>query len=131
MPEAYSQHGWQAPHGVSTSQANITLLQLAEMLKAGGPPEGRVYPVVSSISSDPTCSFQVDVFASGPLMEGQLLAKATGAFDGVKELADLPTTAGKMLQLTRSTPGLLSTLVGHKAREHVEDNLHVGMGGEA
>jgi hypothetical protein len=27
------------------------------------------------------------------------------------------------VQLVRSTPGLATSLVGHKAREHVEDNV--------
>ncbi len=31
-------------------------------------------------------------------------------------------------QVVRSTPGILSTLVGHKAREHVESNVKVRRG---
>jgi hypothetical protein len=59
------------------------------------------------------------------LIEGDLLARSVGAFDGVMELSTQTSTAMKLLQLTRSVAGLVATLVGHKAREHVEENVSV------
>ena len=38
-------------------------------------------------------------------------------------LGPLPSMQTKLLQLARSTPLLLSAVVGHKTKHHVEDNL--------
>jgi hypothetical protein len=53
------------------------------------------------------------------------VSQLTGALDGVLQLSPLRTTAAKLLQLARSAPGVVSTLVGHKTREYVEDNVQV------
>jgi hypothetical protein len=34
-------------------------------------------------------------------------------------------TAGKLIQFVRSTPGLLTVLVGQTKREHIESNIEV------
>ena len=36
-----------------------------------------------------------------------------------------PSLAGQLLQIARSTPMLISTLVGHKNEDHVRENLEV------
>ncbi|GAX79908.1 hypothetical protein CEUSTIGMA_g7348.t1 [Chlamydomonas eustigma] len=107
MPEAFAQRGWQSvtaleSKGISSSvkNTNLTLLEVAGELKVG-------------------------VFGSGPFMEGDIFPKALGALDGVLELSTQMNTAVKLLQLTRSVPGLVATLVGHKEREHVEENTSV------
>eukprot|EP00195_Chlamydomonas_chlamydogama_P005244 CAMPEP_0202907644 /NCGR_PEP_ID=MMETSP1392-20130828/43368_1 /ASSEMBLY_ACC=CAM_ASM_000868 /TAXON_ID=225041 /ORGANISM="Chlamydomonas chlamydogama, Strain SAG 11-48b" /LENGTH=441 /DNA_ID=CAMNT_0049596647 /DNA_START=275 /DNA_END=1600 /DNA_ORIENTATION=- len=103
MPEAFTVRGWQPlDANASAIEANKTFLEVAAALKVG-------------------------VFASGPLQEGELLRKATGRLDGIAELMAHRTTAGKLLQFARSTPDVLSSLVGQKTREYVEDNLQVGI----
>ncbi|EFJ47730.1 hypothetical protein VOLCADRAFT_104973 [Volvox carteri f. nagariensis] len=66
----------------------------------------------------------VRVFTSGPLGEGDLLRRLTARLDPLVQLRTAPTTAQKLLQLARSTPGgaMTTTLVGHKTREFVEAN---------
>ncbi|KAG2423763.1 hypothetical protein HXX76_015039 [Chlamydomonas incerta] len=67
------------------------------------------------------------VFTSGPLGEGDLLKRLTGRLDGVVELRGQSTTAQKLIQIARSTPGksMASALVGHKTREFVVSNTAV------
>ncbi|PNW84034.1 hypothetical protein CHLRE_04g218500v5 [Chlamydomonas reinhardtii] len=64
------------------------------------------------------------VFTSGPLGEGDLLKRLTGRLDGVVELRGQTTTAQKLIQIARSTPGkaMATALVGHKTREFVVSN---------
>ncbi|MBP2625101.1 MAG: aldo/keto reductase [Nitrosopumilaceae archaeon] len=61
----------------------------------------------------------IGVFSSVPLMQGKLLNHNI-----IRELGNLSQSV-KMLQLIRSTPGILSTLVGHKLISHVDENLKV------
>ncbi|KAL6755522.1 hypothetical protein V8C86DRAFT_2676453 [Haematococcus lacustris] len=68
---------------------------------------------------------QVGVFSSGPLGEAGLVQDLAQPLDSVLELRSFRSTAAKLLQHARSTPGLITTLVGHKRREHVEDNLRL------
>lgn len=42
------------------------------------------------------------------------------------ELSDVKDAPARLLQLARSTPMVLSSLVGHKTPEHVTANLQVG-----
>eukprot|EP00882_Tetradesmus_deserticola_P015181 GHRQ01016165.1.p1 GENE.GHRQ01016165.1~~GHRQ01016165.1.p1 ORF type:complete len:313 (+),score=148.62 GHRQ01016165.1:722-1660(+) len=65
----------------------------------------------------------VAVFASGPLMEGQLLQGLVGPLDHIMGLKDARSTALKLLQYARSVPGIASVLLGQKAQEHVEANV--------
>lgn len=67
----------------------------------------------------------IGVFASSPLGEGALVKELLGQLDGVKELVNLPLTSMKLLQVSRSAPGLLSSLVGHKTKEYVLSNMDV------
>ncbi|GIL80448.1 hypothetical protein Vretimale_16092 [Volvox reticuliferus] len=69
----------------------------------------------------------VAVFTSGPLGEGELLKQMTSRLDPVVQLRAETTTAQKLLQLARSTPGgaMTSALVGHKTREFVESNTQL------
>ncbi len=68
-------------------------------------------------SALPTCA----------ISQGELLSRPTLQLDAIPALATLPSAAAKLLQLSRSTPGLTSALVGHKRREHVEANHEVAM----
>ena len=43
--------------------------------------------------------------------------------DGVPELSHIQGTAPKLLQVARSTPGLIASLVGHKSKQHVLANV--------
>jgi hypothetical protein len=65
----------------------------------------------------------VYVFASGPLAEGSVLQGLSIPLDGMVATAGLQSTAGKLLQLVRSTPSVVCTLVGHKQQEHVTANV--------
>lgn len=102
MPEAWSQRGWQGPAGTQPSESGLTLLDIAAQLRVG-------------------------VFASAALGQGELLSGfgIRGEVDGVLELHGLDTTAEKLLQVSRSTPGIQSVMVGHKVREYVESNVRV------
>ncbi|PRW56126.1 aldo keto reductase [Chlorella sorokiniana] len=64
------------------------------------------------------------VFASGPLLQAQLLkdSQLAAALAAVPALQRVQGTAPRLLQFARSTPGLLTALVGHKAPEHVQQN---------
>lgn len=64
------------------------------------------------------------VFASGPLLQTQLLRDSglAAGLETVPQLQVIEGTAPRLLQLARSTPGLLAALVGHKAPAHVEQN---------
>ncbi|PSC72677.1 Aldo keto reductase [Micractinium conductrix] len=101
MPEAWSQT-WQMVErsgsgGVAAER--VTLLQAAQQLGLG-------------------------VFGSGPLLQGKLVARHSlaRAVEALPPLQGIEGTGPKLLQLARSTPGLLTTLVGHKAPAHVAAN---------
>ena len=110
MNEAFSQKGWQGEEGAET-----TLLEAGNRLG-------------------------VAFYSSAPMMEAELLQGKgvggirTGALDSIVELDGrdeehdvMGSTAAKLLQLARSTPRVVSTLVGHKTREHVESNVKVSL----
>lgn len=61
----------------------------------------------------------VGVFSSVPLMQGRLLQPGT-----MPEFGDLPPNL-RSLQFIRSAPGMVAPLIGHKAPEHVRDNLKI------
>ncbi len=67
----------------------------------------------------------VGVFSSGPLLEAQLLQESSlqAALESTPQLRDVAGTAPRLLQLARSCPGVLCSLVGHKAPAHVQANL--------
>ena len=117
MNEAYTQKGWQkacAEDGsIQCRGEEMTLL------KAGS-------------------ELGVAFFSSAPMMEAELLQGkgvegiGTGSLDSILELEAkgkdqdlLSSTSAKLLQLARSTPGVMAALVGHKTREHVESNVKV------
>ncbi|CAD7696553.1 unnamed protein product [Ostreobium quekettii] len=66
----------------------------------------------------------VGVFASGPLQEGDLLKAEVNGAIRVPEWPAL-STAQVLLQISRSTPYLTATLVGHKTLAHVAQNTEV------
>lgn len=68
---------------------------------------------------------QLGVFASGPLQEASLLQHAAleSKLNAVPELSNVVGTGPKLVQIARSTPGLVATLVGHKSKEHVLANV--------
>jgi aryl-alcohol dehydrogenase-like predicted oxidoreductase len=61
----------------------------------------------------------IGVFTSVPFMQGRLLAP--GAMPKFDDL--LPSL--RALQFIRSTPGIVSPLVGQKSQEHVSENLEI------
>ena len=73
---------------------------------------------------NPLSQLGLGVFASGPLLQAQLLknSQLAAPLAAVPALQQVQGTAPRLLQLARSTPGLLATLVGHKAPEHVQQN---------
>ena len=42
--------------------------------------------------------------------------------DALPELSNIQGMGSKLLQIARSTPGIVATLVGHKSKEHVLAN---------
>ena len=62
----------------------------------------------------------IGVFTSVPLMQGKLL-------DWIKNKKEFSHSSSSVnaLQFTRSTPGVLSPLIGHKTPSHVSENLEV------
>jgi aryl-alcohol dehydrogenase-like predicted oxidoreductase len=63
--------------------------------------------------------YEIGVFTSVPLMQGKLLSPGVmPEFDNLK-----PSV--RALQFTRSTPGVLAPLVGHKSESHVKENLTI------
>ena len=69
---------------------------------------------------DASSELGIGVFTSVPLMQGKLLewAKSKPIF------ADASPSVG-LLQFIRSTPGILSPLIGQKTDQHVDENLQV------
>jgi aryl-alcohol dehydrogenase-like predicted oxidoreductase len=63
--------------------------------------------------------FEIGVFTSVPLMQGKLLLPGV-----MPEFGDLRPSL-QALQFTRSTPGVLAPLVGHKSEQHVKENLAI------
>lgn len=62
---------------------------------------------------------EVGVFTSVPLMQAKLLSPGV-----MPEFGNLQAPL-RALQFTRSTPGVLSPLVGHKSESHVDENLEI------
>ncbi|MFQ5998965.1 MAG: aldo/keto reductase, partial [Candidatus Bathyarchaeia archaeon] len=79
--------------GQTIESESLTLLQAAVKLKVG-------------------------VFVSVPLMQGQVLGNPR-----VPKFEGLITPAQRAIQFVRSTPGVLSALVGQKQPGHVADNM--------
>ena len=63
--------------------------------------------------------FDIGVFTSVPLMQGKLLSPGV-----IPEFGNLKPSL-RALQFTRSTPGVLAPLVGHKSDAHVQENLEI------
>ena len=63
--------------------------------------------------------FNLGVFTSVPLLQGKLLAANT-----VPEFGN-SSTAVRLLQFIRSTPGITAPLIGHKLESHVKENMAV------
>ena len=64
-------------------------------------------------------SLNVGVFTSVPFMQGRLLSPGV-----MPEFSDLKPSL-RALQFIRSSPGILSPLVGQKSIEHVSENLEI------
>ena len=69
---------------------------------------------------DSSLELGIGVFTSVPLMQGKLLewAKSKPIF------TDTSPSVG-LLQFIRSTPGVLSPLIGQKSSQHVDENLEI------
>lgn len=65
-------------------------------------------------------AFDIGVFTSVPLLQGQLLEQTT-----LPKFEGLSTAAQECLQFVRSNPGILAPLVGHKKSEHVTENIQI------
>jgi predicted aldo/keto reductase-like oxidoreductase len=63
--------------------------------------------------------FGVGVFTSVPLMQAKLLSPGV-----MPEFGNLKPSL-RALQFTRSAPGVLAPLVGHKSDAHVQENLEI------
>jgi aryl-alcohol dehydrogenase-like predicted oxidoreductase len=63
--------------------------------------------------------FEVGVFTSVPLMQAKLLSPGV-----MPEFGTLKPSL-RALQFTRSTPGVLTPLVGHKSNTHVQENIEI------
>jgi len=61
----------------------------------------------------------IGVFTSVPFMQGRLLQPGT-----MPEFGDMLPSL-RALQFIRSSPGVLSPLVGQKSLEHVSENLEI------
>lgn len=61
----------------------------------------------------------IGVFTSVPLMQAKLLSPGV-----MPEFGDLKPSL-RALQFTRSTPGILAPLVGHKLKQHVQENIEI------
>jgi aryl-alcohol dehydrogenase-like predicted oxidoreductase len=68
---------------------------------------------------DSAKAFDIGVFSSVPLMQAKLLAPGV-----MPEFGELKPNL-RALQFTRSTPGILAPLVGHKSESHVNENLEI------
>ena len=62
----------------------------------------------------------IGIFTSVPLMQGRLIEWAKS-----KPLFANSSPSVGLLQFIRSTPGVLSPLIGQKSVQHVDDNLEV------
>jgi len=63
--------------------------------------------------------YGIGVFTSVPLMQAKLLAPGV-----MPEFGNLKPSL-RALQFTRSTPGVLAPVVGHKLDKHVQENLEI------
>ena len=61
----------------------------------------------------------IGVFTSVPLMQAKLLSPGV-----MPEFGELKPSL-RALQFTRSTPGILAPLVGHKIEQHVQENVEI------
>ncbi len=64
-------------------------------------------------------SYGVGVFTSVPLMQGKLLSPGV-----MPEFNNLKPSL-RSLQFTRSAPGVLAPLIGHKLEQHVNENVEI------
>jgi len=69
---------------------------------------------------DSALELGIGVFTSVPLMQGKLLEWAKS-----KPLFAQSSPSVGLLQFIRSTPGVLSPLIGQKSDQHVDENLQV------
>lgn len=65
-------------------------------------------------------ALEIGVFTSVPLLQGQLLSETR-----LPKFEGLEAPSQECLQFVRSNPGVLAPLVGHKAPQHVAQNLRV------
>jgi predicted aldo/keto reductase-like oxidoreductase len=63
--------------------------------------------------------FNLGVFTSVPLMQGKLLTANI-----IPEFGNSNASV-RLLQFTRSTPGITAPLIGHKSESHVKENMDV------
>ncbi|DBB14762.1 TPA: hypothetical protein ACH3X3_004374 [Trebouxia sp. C0006] len=106
MPEAW-QDNWQAmPIAMPLPDAEVVTESMGSLVEAAG-------------------KLQVGIFASGPLQEAALLQNAAlqSKLDVIPELSNVKGMGPKLIQIARSTPGIVATLVGHKSKPHVLANV--------
>jgi len=63
--------------------------------------------------------FNIGIFTSIPLFQGRLLRS------NVPNYGNVTDPVAKLLQIIRSSPSIVATLIGQKKQEHVEENLKI------
>ncbi len=67
--------------------------------------------------------FDLIVIGSGSLLQGRLTGQLPSYLD--PHFPDLPKSSQRALQFARSAPGITTSLVGMKSKNHVRENLEV------
>lgn len=104
-----------ADHGFRFIQLPFNLAFTEALTMTNQPVNGEMMSLL-----DAAIAFDIGVFTSVPLLQGQLLKQTR-----LPKFEGLHTPAQECLQFVRCTPGVLAPLVGHKSAPHVRDNLAV------
>ncbi|KAA6425596.1 MAG: hypothetical protein FRX49_04493 [Trebouxia sp. A1-2] len=106
MPEAWRDKWQPMPIAMPLPDAEVVTESMGSLVEAAG-------------------KLQLGIFASGPLQEAALLQSAAlqSKLDIIAELSNIKGTGPKLIQIARSTPGIVATLVGHKSKTHVLANV--------
>lgn len=102
-------------HGFKFIQLPFNLAFAEALTMANQPIDGEMMSLLEA-----AMAFDVGVFTSVPLLQGQLLNQTR-----LPKFEGLSTPAQECLQFVRSNPGVLAPLVGHKEPSHVAENLQV------
>lgn len=101
-------------HGFRFIQLPFNMYYDQALLAKNQTLDGRLVSLLEAASN-----LNIGVFTSVPLMQGRLLTPGA-----MPEFNDLKPSL-RALQFIRSSPGVLSPLVGQKSPEHVSENLEI------